>query len=131
MATSSSASRLAGLEVAVSRVLFVDERDRDRLIAAGLNRGDQVGDALVDLKLVQVHVVEPVALGQCPRQLGSVDGAALDQRLADPASGRLGFGDRRLDALAIGEAELDDHVAKPSLDERPRGGQGDADSRLH
>ena len=43
----------------------------------------QVRGAVVDLELVQVHVVEPVALGERAGQLARVDHAVRDQRLAE------------------------------------------------
>jgi hypothetical protein len=88
------------------------------VVAAGLAHREQVGGAVVDLELVQVDEVEAVALGERAGELAGVDDPSLDQGLAErdpPAAALL---DGALDELALGEAELHDHIADAALRSR-------------
>ena len=110
--------------------LLAEEGDRDVLVAARLGGVDQLGGALVHLEDVQVHVVEPVALGERLGELRRVDDARLDQGLARAACRRGGpCSTTRSTTLALGEAELHDHVADAPLDAGALGGRGESRDR--
>ena len=92
------------------------EGDRDGAVAARLGAVDHRRRALVHLEDVQVHVVEPVALGERLRELRGVDESRLDQSLAERQPVAAAVLHHPLHDLALGEAELHDHVADATLE---------------
>ena len=106
-----------------------EERDRHGVVAARLGAVDHRGGALVDVEHVQVHVVEPVALGQGLRELRGVHEPGLDQRLPEGRAVAPPVLHDALHDLSLGEAELDDHVTDAPLDSGAFGGRDEARDR--
>jgi hypothetical protein len=100
-----------------------EEGDRDGAVAARLLPVDHGRSALVHVEDVEIDIVEPVALGQRLCELARIHDAGVDQRLAERDACPAAVVHDRLHHLALGEAELDDHVADASLDPRPLGGR--------
>ena len=67
---------------------------------------------MVDLELLEIDVVDPVALGDGARELVLGDGAGLDEDVLDLAARCAGGDDRAVDGLGVDHPELDDHVAQ-------------------
>ena len=67
--------------------VLVEEGDRHRAVLAQHRGVDQRGGALVDGIVVQVHVLDAVALGDSAGELVRGDDAALEQGLAGGAAG--------------------------------------------
>ena len=94
----------------------VGEADRHRLVALGGLGADQVDGAHVEVVDREVDEVQAEALGDHAGELVVAQDAALDQHQARRAALRASGCDRLLDGLAVGEAEVDDHLA-----DHPRG----------
>jgi hypothetical protein len=109
---------------------LVDVGDRHRLQALGDRRRDEVGRGHVDLELVQVEVVEAVALGERAGVLVGAQGAALEQQGLRGAPGGARGLDGGFDALALDEAELHDHVGQKAPAAAPSRGRGQAGDRV-
>ena len=92
--------------------LRVDVADRHRLVAASGGDREQVGRSHVHVEAVEVEVVEAVALGNGAGELVVVDQLLLDEQFVGGAIGRPRLLDDRVDALASGVAELDDHIGE-------------------
>jgi hypothetical protein len=101
----------------------LQKADRDRLVAADRLHVEQIDSPHVDLVDRQVDVVQAIAFGDHSGQLVVAKDALLDQDLA----GRLALVpselDGLLDALARGEAEVDDDVADQASRTKLRGGR--------
>ena len=91
---------------------FVDERHGHGVVAFRGRGRDQVGRPHVDVEDVQVQMIEPVALGDRPRQLVLRDDALGEQHHLGGLAGGPGRLDRCIHARGVGEAELHDHVGQ-------------------
>ena len=89
---------------------LVDEADRKRTVAAGGVDRDQVGGGHVDLVHGEVDVLEPVALGDRPRELVAVDQAPFEKQVLGGATRVAPFFDRLRGAVLGDIAELDEDV---------------------
>ena len=111
-ATSSTASTLAGSDMASSSGVLVEVGDGHRAVALGRGGAQQVGGRHVDLEDAEVEVIEAVALGDRARELLGGDGLLVEQHALRRDAGRARVLDRTGDGLLLGEAELDHHVGQ-------------------
>ena len=97
---SSTARTLPGSHIATSSVRSSMNLDRDRAVARGRARGQQVGGRHVDVEDAEVDLVDAEALGDDARELVGRQDAALDEHLAGAPAVRARLRDRGLDRLA-------------------------------
>jgi hypothetical protein len=109
---SSTASTLAGSDIATCSVRSPTNETGDRLVAADGGRGDELGGVRVDAEDTQVEVVEPEALGDRAGELVLGQRAGLQQHALGSRALAGGGLDRLVHRRALDEAEVDDHVAE-------------------
>ena len=104
----------------------VDDLDRDRPVALGRARRQQVGRGHVDPEDAEVDLVDAEALGDDARELVGRQDTALDEHLAGAPSVGARLRDRRLDRLAAGVSEVHHDVADEARGAPAGGGLGQA-----
>ena len=88
------------------------ERDRDRLVALGRRRGDELGGIGVDAVEPEVDVVEPEALRHRARELLVPQRAVLDEDALGERALVLRLRERDVHRPLVDEPEVDDDVAQ-------------------
>ena len=116
----------------VERVLDGDDhgsvsrkRHRHRAIALGGGAGHHLGSACVDGKLIEVDVIEAVALGDGTRELLLIEDPGFEHVALEGLLRLLGRLDGGVHRLPVGEAELDDDVVEKYAAAVGVGGRGD------
>ncbi len=119
--------RIGGIGDGHDESAVAGEADRRRLVATSGRLSKNAGGAAVNRVLVEVDVVQRVALGQRPRKLIGADRIAVEQDLLRSHAGP----SRRFHSLIghalLHEAELDEDVreeAPPSAAQRGSGHSG-------
>ena len=117
---------VAGVDHRDEQRAVVDDLDRDRAVALGRARGQQVGGRHVDLEDAEVDLVDAEALGDHARELVGRQDAALDEHLARAPSVGPRLRDRCLDRLPAGVSEVHHDVADEARRAPAAGGLGQA-----